>query len=166
MAFPQRGLAAVRWDAACHRPGRSYEDPSHLPEELGDTPMSAAETAGPTPPHMNIPRDAAVIDISTRASRQAIRGRGQRMTPTPHHHDSGDTPDAVRLLAEHFETTFNQHRLTLSDRRTAEAYTLTLRLVDTLLDGAHSQGVIGDGQRDELHQMIEGMRAAPGLITG
>lgn len=89
------------------------------------------------------------------------------MAPTPHHDSGGaDETGSARALAEHFEVTFNSRHLTLSDRRTAEAYTLTLGIVETMLDGAHAQGIVDAGQRDELHQMIEGMKAAPGLITG
>lgn len=133
--------------------------------------MSAAEPADPNPPVMNIPGGAAVIDITRRVGRQATTGRGQRMTPTPHTTDStggGSTggTDAARALAEHFEATFNEHRLSLTDDRTAEAYKVTLRIVQNVLAGAQAHGVVDEAQRGELDQMIEGMTSAPRLIGG
>lgn len=133
--------------------------------------MSAAADPAHTPPSpLNNQGDAAVIDI-TRAGR---RHTGQRWwsdvgaaagpgpdTPDPRPADPSTMPTA---LAESFEETFNEHRLSLTDDRTASAYTVTLRLVQGLLDGAKAQGLVDNGQHDELFAMIQGVMGAPDLV--
>lgn len=135
--------------------------------------MSVAEPADPTPPTMNTLGDAAVIDIRTRVGRQTTKGRGQRMnTPTPHTPSSsgsgaGSSEEAsARALADQFETKFNEHHLSLTDARTAEAYTVTLRIVQHLLAGAQAHGVVDEEQRRNLHTMLEGVMGAPGMVGG
>jgi hypothetical protein len=128
--------------------------------------MSAAEPATPNPRVLTTPDGAAVIDISKRTHRKAAaRGRWQAMN---HHQPPSDGPDSQRTLAEQFademETAFNSIGRTLTDADTADGYTLTLRLVERLLEGAEAQHIISDGQRHKLAGLLEGMRSAPGLL--
>lgn len=67
-------------------------------------------------------------------------------------------------LANSVEARFLKCERTLTDPDTAEAYQITLDLVSTMLAGAHVNGVVDDEQRRELHAMIDGMKAAPGLL--
>lgn len=129
--------------------------------------MSAASPADPGPPAMNGPRGAAVIDIRTRTSRTATEGRGRHVTnphpsPAP---EPGPAPGrAQRELAEHVEMTFNAARMTLTNQKTADAYTLALTVARGLIEGAEAQGVLSETQRRELDRMLEGAAAAPRLL--
>lgn len=84
------------------------------------------------------------------------------------HQPPGDGAGPERTLAEQFademETAFNSTGRTLTDPDTAEGYTLTLRLVERALEGAEAQDIISEDQRGKLAGMLEGMRAAPGLL--
>jgi hypothetical protein len=132
--------------------------------------MSAADPAHTPPQIVNAPGDAAVIDISTRAGRRHTSQRRWEQVgdtvPEP------DTPRprpagahaALAALAERFEETFNEHRLSLTDERTADAYKVTLQLVQGLFDGANAQGIVDDGQHQELSAMVDGVMGAPELI--
>lgn len=122
--------------------------------------MSVAEPAHPAP-SMSSPGDAAVIDISTRITQPAARGRWKEVTSRP-----GDGPDTWQKNAQHFEGSFNEHplNLTLSDDETAGAFTVTVGIVRGLLAGAHATGVIGEEQLAELDALMEGMLSAPGLV--
>jgi hypothetical protein len=109
--------------------------------------------------------EAAIIDISTRKNRPATRGGRKPVsspTPRPGAGGHGDTPQ--QQLAEHVETTFNHHQLTLTDEMTATAYAVTLQIVRGMLEGAEAQGIVDGEQRTELDVMIKGMAVAPRLI--
>lgn len=123
--------------------------------------MSAADPAEPAPPVTLGKRDAAVIDITARSSRTATRGRRRPVTdPQPEPGPAG----IQQQLAEHFEMTFNHHRLTLTDEMTAAAYGVTLQIVRGILEGTQAQGIITETQRLELDEVIEGMTGAPRLV--
>jgi hypothetical protein len=59
------------------------------------------------------------------------------------------------------EQAFNAAGRTLTDQETAAVYSHTLSIVKHLLRGAAAQGVISDGQRNELWIMLDGVRDAP-----
>lgn len=121
--------------------------------------MSAAEPA-PTPPPLTGAGRAAVIPILDRARRQA--GRGPQVTDT-----DGLAPgerSAQALLADKLETLFNAEELSLTDERIATAYRVTLEIVRGMLEGALAQGIVDEGQRVELDQILEGMVDVPRLV--
>lgn len=122
--------------------------------------MPAADSTAHIPPPVNGPGDAAVIDISTRVSRQPGR---ERWKPVSDHPGPGDKSTQA-ALAERYEELFNQRNMTLTDDQTAETYTVTLDLVLGILKAAQAQGIVDEGQQRELHAMIEGMKAAPQLL--
>jgi len=125
--------------------------------------MSAAEQADPTMPAMTSRGEAAIIDISTRTSRRTESGRRKPVSSPPG--TPGGTPRTPQQqVAEHFEATFNHHRLSLTDESTRVAFTVTLEIVRGMLQGAEAQGIVDGEQRAELDAMIKGMEAAPRLI--
>jgi hypothetical protein len=85
-----------------------------------------------------------------------------------HHQPHGSGPDSERTLAEQFademEASFHSIERTLTDPGTAAVYTLTLRLVERLLEGAEAQHIISDEQRGKLAGLLAGMKEAPGLL--
>lgn len=128
--------------------------------------MSAADPANPTPPTPPGAGDgAAVINISRRHSAHTTRGRWQPVTNPGH--PQADEPagdDTQALLADHFEKTFNQQNLTLSDDDTAETFRTTLTIVRGILHSAENRNILTEGQRRDLDALIEGMMSAPGLV--
>jgi hypothetical protein len=130
--------------------------------------MSAAEPADRTPHPLDLGGDAAVIDI--RVGRQPAK-EGRRAVSTPYPSpDDGSGPDGrqspQQMLAEHVETTFNHHSLSLTDKKTRAAFTVTLEVMRGVLKGAAMQGIVDEEQHGELDTMIEGMLAAPRLLSG
>jgi hypothetical protein len=131
--------------------------------------MSAAEPATPNPRVLTTPDGAAVIDISKRTTHRkaaaAARGRWKAMND---HQPPSDVPNSQRTLAEQFademEAAFNSIGRTLTDPDTTEGYTLTLRLVERLLEGAEAQDIISEQQRHKLAGLLAGMKTAPGLL--
>ena len=137
--------------------------------------MSAAAHSAtpPTPPTVNIPEGAAVINLETRRTRRGTdhtRG-GQTSMSTP----PGDPfrPEPVdpeqeaggRLVAEHVEKVFNAAGdRTLSNPETALVYVTTLGAVQHTLHGAAASGIISEQQRARLAGLIAGMAEAPGYI--
>jgi uncharacterized membrane protein YebE (DUF533 family) len=129
--------------------------------------MSAAESADRPRAPLNSGGDAAVIDIGTRVSRQAVKAtKGRRPVSTPHPGPAGGQhpQSPQQLLAEHIEVTFNHHSLSLTDEMTATTFTVTLEIMRGMLQGAEAQGIVDEEQRLELDAMIKGMVAAPRLI--
>ena len=132
--------------------------------------MSAADPADLTPPRVNGRRGAAVIDITKRATArtavEALKGRWNRVDDT----DPDVTPitggrrDSLRQLADTVEKGFNASGLSLADDSTAAAYRVTLDWVGRALEGAQAQDIISSEQREELAALIDGMKAAPGLV--
>lgn len=129
--------------------------------------MSAAEPA-PQHPGVNEPGAAAVIDISKkRVGRQTAKGRWKKMTnPAPGTGPGSPEPsgDPRQDLAEHVETTFNEHGQSLSDQMTAAAYTLTLQIAIGILEGAQAQGIVDQDQHDKLAALYEELKSAPRLV--
>jgi uncharacterized membrane protein YebE (DUF533 family) len=124
----------------------------------------SAEPADRTPPALTGLGEAAVIDFSTRAraSRRPEKGRRKHVTSPPPS-TPGGTPQ--QQLAEHIETTFNHHRLSLTDEMAKATFTVTLEIVRGLIEGAQAQGIVDSEQRAELDIMIKGVAAAPRLIV-
>ena len=122
--------------------------------------MSAAEPADHTPPALTGAGDAAVIDISTRVSTQAAKGRWKDMTSP----DRPEWPDDRQKQVENIEMTFNEAHLTLSDDNTEAAYTITLGIVRNILRGAHARGIVDETQLGLLDAMVEGVMSAPRLV--
>jgi hypothetical protein len=128
--------------------------------------MSAAEPADPTMPASGEQGDmaAVIIDISTRTSRRSERGRRKPVSDLQPGHEPSGGPSVQQQLAEHFETTFNHHHLSLTDDITKTAFAVTLEIVRGMLHGAQAQGIIDAEQRTELDAMIKGMASAPKLV--
>lgn len=128
--------------------------------------MSAAESTDRPPAPLDSGGDAAVIDIGTRVGRQATKGRRPVSIPHPGPAGGQNPQSPQRMLAEHFETTFNHHSLTLTDDMTKTAFTVTLEIMRGMLAGAEAQGILDEEQRAELDAMIKGMESAPRLLDG
>lgn len=130
--------------------------------------MSAAVPADPTPPTaVNATEGAAVFDITKkRRTKPKAKGRTTRgrwtMDDSPAL--SAVSGDPVKRLADSVETTFNEQGLSLTDDETATTFVVTLTLVGRALEGAQEQGIVDQGQREELAALIEGMKAAPRLV--
>jgi hypothetical protein len=130
--------------------------------------MSAAEPADHIPPSPDqASGEAAVIDISTRASTHLVKGRWHGMTDRPGAGpDPNDGASLDRLVAERIEITFNEHHLTLADDSTKMAYEVTLRIVQDMLTGAHARGITDDTQHHQLVELIESLTQVPRLAHG
>lgn len=129
--------------------------------------MSAAEPADPTPPAVNISVDAHVIDISKRFAGRAgttDKGRWTGMSdPTTPRSLRGIQPErnVAQQFADDIEAGFNGLGRTLTDEDTLLVYLHTLGLTDRLLSGAAAQGIIDEGQRAKLADMIDGFKELP-----
>ncbi|AKZ60777.1 hypothetical protein SAM23877_p068 (plasmid) [Streptomyces ambofaciens ATCC 23877] len=77
---------------------------------------------------------------------------------------SGDLTPQQRLAAT-IEKAFADHRRTLTDEDTAEAFLISLSLMRRTLDGALAQGLIDKPAHADLVGMLDGMAAAPGLLA-
>jgi hypothetical protein len=123
--------------------------------------MSAAESArtGHSPAG---PCLAPVVPLS-KAARRPRRTSSER-TRVPAQ-PTGDVSPQQRLAAT-LEAVFARHRRSLTDESTAEAFLITLGEVRRLLHGALEQGALEDDQHETLDAMLQGMEAAPGLLTG
>ena len=133
--------------------------------------MSAADPAHTPHVVMNTQGDAAVIDIKRAVGRRhTSQGRwihmGDPAGSEPDAPDSGsaDPQETLAALAERFEETLNEHRLSLSDDKVAATFKVTLQIVSGMLDGADAQGVVDGGQHTELQAMVQGMIAASRLV--
>jgi len=128
--------------------------------------MSAAEPANP-PGILTNARDAAIIDISTRGTRTAAKGRWKDVNSRPdrpNQPDQPERPDDLQAQVESIEMTFNKNHLTLSDDDTAAAYTITLGIARLLLRGAHAKGIVDQQQLARLDALVEGVLDAPRLV--
>jgi hypothetical protein len=129
--------------------------------------MSAAEPATPNHRALTTPDGAAVIDISKRHTRRAAaaaRGRWNvTNTHQPNNRGQGDL-SPQQAIAEDMEVSFHAIGRTLTDDETARAFTHTLGIVQRALEGATEHGIISEEQRTQLSVLLEGMRAAPGLL--
>lgn len=130
--------------------------------------MSAAEPAIPNHRALTTPDGAAVIDISkTRPARRAAAAARGRWSVTNPHQPSGGGPGNLspqQAIAEDMETGFNTIDRTLTDDETAKVFTHTLGIVQQALKGATEHDIISEEQRSDLHVLLEGMKAAPGLL--
>jgi hypothetical protein len=121
--------------------------------------MSAAEPADPGP-DSGTTGPATVIVFRQGPSKRRHR---RREDTVPHPREPSDSP--YQRLAESVEAFFLKHDgRTLTDPETAQAYLITLGLVSNMLEGARVKGAVDDAQHQELHAMINGMKAAPGLM--
>jgi hypothetical protein len=119
--------------------------------------MSAAEPFDPGPDGDTDNGPATVILFRQGPSKRRRRRR-EETVPNPRE------PSPQQRLTDSVEARFLKCERTLTDPDTAEAYQITLDLVSTMLAGAHVHGIVDDEQRRELHAMIDGMKAAPGLL--
>lgn len=166
-----RGMDWQPWHGKSGGVGRRPYETLTFPNfcrRSGGHPMSAAESADRTPAPVTGGRDAAIIDISTRVGRQAAKGRRTVSTPHPGPAGGQHPQSPQKMLAEHFEVTFNHHGLSLTDEKTATAFTVTLEIMRGMLQGAQAQGIldVDEEQRTELDAMIKGMESAPRLLGG
>jgi hypothetical protein len=119
--------------------------------------MPAAEPADPGPDGGHGP--GTVILFRKRPSMR----RRRREDTMPNAGEPSASPQ--QRLTDSIEAYFLKHDArTLTDPETAEAYLITLGLVRNMLEGARVNGVVDDEQHGELQAMIDGMRAAPGLL--
>lgn len=127
--------------------------------------MSAADPAPNPPPIAGLAGDAAVINITRAGRRHASQGRWQQMGDTPGTAPDTPEPDQQQQLAERFEETFNEHRLTLTDDKAAAVYAVTLDLVRQMLLGAHATGIVDETEREQLDAMMQGLTDIPALVA-
>lgn len=148
------------WDVRRLRPRRMRTLPTAAGS--GDAPMSAAEPARPGPDHG---LTATVIPIIREtAGRPQRRTQARESRPhVPQQPASELTPH--EKLAAVFEELFAKHGRSLTDSETAEASLITLRMVRSMLRGAHEKGVIGEDAFADLDALLEGLMAAPGLLA-
>jgi hypothetical protein len=137
--------------------------------------MSAAEPAEHIPP-VNAGTDASVIPIShskrDRArTRETSQGRWTKMgsppepnSPDQPEHHGPDPGDVRGRLAEHLEVQFNERGQSLSDKKTATAFVLTLQIVIGMLDGALANGDVDEAQHRTLTATYKHMMDAPRRI--
>jgi hypothetical protein len=129
--------------------------------------MSAAEPATPNPRVLTTPDGAAVIDISKRHTtrRAAATARGRWNVTSPHQPTTGpENPSPQQAIAEDMEISFRAINRTLTDDETARVFTHTLGIVQRALEGAAAQDLISEEQHADLNVLLEGMKAAPGLL--
>jgi hypothetical protein len=69
-----------------------------------------------------------------------------------------------QAYAQDMEASFYAINRTLTDDETAAVFRHTLSIVQRALDGAAEHDLISAEQRNKLHVLLEGMRAAPGLL--
>lgn len=86
------------------------------------------------------------------------------MPQPPHPERPGDLTPQEKLAAM-VERAFADHARTLTDPDTAEAFLITLGLMRKVLDGARAQDLIDEAAHRDLTGMLDGMQAAPGLLT-
>jgi hypothetical protein len=122
--------------------------------------MSAAEPVDPGPD--SDPGPATVILFRQGPSKRRRRRREDTVPNPREPREPSESPH--QNLANSIEARFLKCERTLTDPDTAEVYLITLDLVSTMLAGAHVNGVLDDEQRRELHAMIDGMKATPGLL--
>jgi hypothetical protein len=130
--------------------------------------MSAAEPAIPNHRVLTTPEGAAVIDISNtrHARRAAAAARGRWNVTSPHQPSTGgpDASSPQQAIAEDMEVGFRAIDRTLTDDETALVFRHTLGIVQQALEGATEHDIINDEQRGDLNVLLEGMKAAPGLL--
>lgn len=124
---------------------------------------AAANPADPTPLEVNAKGGAAVIDLKKRRRRPAAKGRWQMNGTEPSVVAGPGHP--LRDLAESYETTFNEHDLSLTNSATATAYRVTLKIVAKILEGAEVQGLVDGEQRQRLGELVEFADAVPELLA-
>ncbi|MBJ6623552.1 hypothetical protein [Streptomyces sp. DHE17-7] len=94
------------------------------------------------------------------AFRRPVR-RQEAAMPLP---PAGDLTPQDRLAAT-IEKAFADHRRTLTDPDTAEAFLISLGLMRRTLDGALAQGLIDQPAHADLAGMLDGMREATRLLA-
>ncbi|MEW1565787.1 hypothetical protein AB0454_22710 [Streptomyces sp. NPDC093509] len=70
-----------------------------------------------------------------------------------------------RQLAEHFERTFNDHGLSLTDPKVGKTFTLTVEIAARLLIGAQVEGTLTEDQLRRVDGLLHGIRLAPAVIA-
>ncbi|MEW2266904.1 hypothetical protein [Streptomyces sp. NPDC047868] len=132
--------------------------------------MPAADPAHTPPEIRNTNGDAAVIDITRAGRRHTSQGRWMDMgdpagsepdAPDP---GSADPQETLAALAERFEETLNEYRLSLTDDKVSTTFLVTLQIVSGMLDGARAQGVVDEAQYTKLNAMVKGMISAARLV--
>lgn len=121
--------------------------------------MSAASSAHPGPGH---PYLAAVVPLD-QAARPRRHPRSER-TSVPSQPIGDLTPR--QQLAATLEAVFARQHRSLTDKGTAGDFRITLGEVRKLLRGALERHLLNEDQFRTLDGMVEGMEAAPGLLTG
>ena len=121
---------------------------------------------------VNAPGRAYVIDITKRrpgraASNQASQqGRWRRVDSACEELPEPAAPEIQQRMAERVEETFIEAGLSLTDETVASSYLVTLQIIQGLMQGAQAQGIVDPAQGRHLDAMLEGAKAAPGLIAG
>lgn len=116
--------------------------------------MPAAEPTR-APEQVSTSGSGDVIDLSKHPA-WARGNQARREAPIA---AAPDSPE--HKLAEWVEGLFLKAKLTLTDDDTAEAYSITLRAVRVMVDGARAQDVINPEQHAVLTNMLDDLLATP-----
>jgi hypothetical protein len=125
--------------------------------------MSAAEPVDRGPDGGTDNGPAATVILFRQGPSKRRHRRREDTVPNPRE-PSEPSASPQQRLADSVEARFLKCERTLTDPETAETYQITLDLVSTMLAGALVNKIVDDEQRRELHAMIDGMKAAPGLL--
>ncbi|WP_330328264.1 hypothetical protein [Streptomyces pseudovenezuelae] len=133
--------------------------------------MSAAEPAHPAPPGPGITpaHGADVIPLTKRRDKRGPASRSGRWNPMDNHQPttppSGDRNRTdLERVADYVEKSFNALDRTLSNDETALVFVRSLDVFVHVLAGAHAKGIITEGQRDDLVELLDALRTAPDLV--
>lgn len=113
---------------------------------------SGSSAAADLPP---VPGHGEVISLTRRLS---AAGRAP-VSPAQSAPSTAET-----ALARTVQAMFLHRRRTLTDKDTAEAFDVTLSVVEMMLDGAASTRTVTSEQHGALRSLLEGIRATPGLL--
>lgn len=119
--------------------------------------MSAAEHAdlGPDQP-------GTVIAFRT-AGRPQRRNTRRENTTVPPQPNPNLSPQ--EKLTAWVERAFTEHRRTLTDPDTAQAFLIATGVMRHVVDGALAKSLIDEDAHEELTGMLTGLEAAPGLLS-
>ncbi len=133
--------------------------------------MSAAEPAHPAPPGPGITpaHGADVIPLTKRRDKRGPASRSGRWNPMDNHQPTtprgdGHNRSDHELVADFVEKAFNGIDRTLSNDETALVFVRSLDVFVHVLAGAHAKGIITEGQRDDLVELLDALKAAPDLV--
>lgn len=122
--------------------------------------MSAAEHADPGPDQPGGPATVLSFPTAIRPSRRTAR---REKTTVPAQPNPNLSPQ--EKLTAWVERAFTEHRRTLTDPDTAEAFLIATGVMRHVVDGALAQGLVDEDAHRELNGMLTGLEASPGLLA-